>query len=133
MTYTPKSVFDQIGGEEPIAAIVDAFYAYVADDPVLRPMYPDQLDAPKRWLRLFLIQFFGGPRRYLEERGHPRLRMRHFPFPIDQLARDNWLRHMLQAIDDAGINEPARSRMREYFDRSSAFLINRADNVRIEE
>ena len=133
MTHTPQSVFDLIGGEEPISAIVETFYAYVADDPVLRPMYPDELDAPKRRLYLFLVQFFGGPRQYMEERGHPRLRMRHFPFPIDQRARDNWLRHMLKAIDDAGISEPARSRMREYFDRSSAFLINRSDQVHLEE
>ncbi len=129
MAYTPQSVFDLIGGEKPIAAMVDAFYASVAEDSVLRPMYPADLAAPKRRLYLFLVQFFGGPQTYSQERGHPRLRMRHFPFPIDRLARDNWLRHMLKAIDDAGISEPARSRMREYFERASAFLINRSDPV----
>ena len=67
----------------------------------------------------------------MQERGHPRLRMRHFPFPIDSEARDHWLRHMLAAIDDAEIVEPARSVMREYFEQASAFLINRhqADEV----
>jgi len=124
--YTPQSVYELIGGDKPIAAIVDAFYDAVDNDPVLRPMYPESLEAPKRHLYLFLVQFFGGPRAYLEERGHPRLRMRHFPFAIDQQARDHWLKHMLNAVDQAGIQEPARSRMREYFDRSSAFLINRA-------
>lgn len=126
MDYTPQSIFQLIGGEERVAAIVDAFYDAVENDPVLRPMYPDCLEAPRRHLYLFLVQFFGGPRTYLEERGHPRLRMRHFPFAIDQQARDNWLEHMLNAVDQAGITEPARSRMREYFDRSSTFLINRA-------
>lgn len=133
MTHTPQSVFDLIGSDEPISAMVDAFYDSVADDPVLRPMYPADLAAPKRRLFLFLVQFFGGPSTYSQERGHPRLRMRHSPFPIDQTARDNWLRHMLNAIDEAEIHEPARSRMREYFERSSAFLINRADPAHIED
>ena len=125
MGFTPQSIYELIGGDEPVAAIVNAFYDAVDNDPILRPMYPENLDAPRRHLYLFLLQFFGGPRTYLEERGHPRLRMRHFPFAIDQRARDHWLRHMLNAVDQAGIQEPARSRMREYFDRSSAFLINR--------
>ena len=96
-------------------------------------MFPDDLAESKRWQFLFLIQFFGGPRLYLEERGHPRLRMRHFRFPIDQRARDHWLHHMLEAIDDAGIVDPARAHMRQYFDRASAFLINRPDEVQVAE
>ena len=127
MGYQAQSIYELIGGEAPVRIMVDSFYAAVADDPVLRPMYPADLAEPKRHLFLFLVQFFGGPRTYLEERGHPRLRMRHFPFPIDREARDHWLKHMLHAIDVAEIAEPARSRMREYFDRSSAFLINRGD------
>ena len=133
MSYTPQSIFDLIGGEKPVAAIVDVFYEYVAEDPVLRPMYPEDLDAPKHRLYLFLVQFFGGPTTYNDERGHPRLRMRHFSFPIDQQARDNWLGHMFNAIDEAGIGEPARSRMREYFDRSSTFLINRGDPIELSQ
>ncbi len=127
MSYEPQSVFELLGGEAPIAALVEAFYDAVADDPVLRPMYPDGLAEPRRRLYLFLVQFFGGPPEYSRERGHPRLRMRHFAFPIDQAARDNWLRHMLAAINSADIQEPARSRMTEYFERASAFLINRAE------
>lgn len=127
MSHVPQSVYDLIGGEAPLRAMVDAFYSRVACDPVLRPMYPADLSEPNRRLFLFLVQFFGGPNRYSEERGHPRLRMRHFPFPIDQDARDRWLRYMLEALDEAEIGEPARSRMVEYFDRASAFLINKPD------
>ena len=126
MTYRPQSIYERIG-EAAIQQLTDAFYDAVAKDPVLRPMYPDDLSQPRRKLQLFLVQFFGGPRDYLAERGHPRLRMRHFPFAIDQQARDHWLQHMLAAIDIAGIGEPARGQMREYFERSSEFLINRRD------
>ncbi len=87
-------------------------------------MFPDDLEAGKHWQFLFLTQFFGGPARYAQERGHPRLRMRHMPFPIDRMARDHWLGHMLAAIDEAGIEEPARSTMREYFERASEHMIN---------
>ena len=126
MSYRPQSIYDLIGAEA-IHSLTDAFYAAVETDPVLRSMYPDDLSESRRHLRLFLVQFFGGPSDYSAERGHPRLRMRHFPFAIDQRARDHWLRHMLAAIDSVGIAEPARSQMRDYFERSSAFLINRHD------
>ena len=122
-----QSVYDMLGSEEPFRKLVDSFYAKIEGDAVLRPMFPDNLEQSKRWQFLFLLQFFGGPKRYMQERGHPRLRMRHFPFPIDAQARDHWLQHMLAAIDDVGIPEPARSVMREYFERASAFLINRHD------
>ncbi len=133
MSAKIQSVYEMIGGEEPIRKLVDAFYAKVYQDPVLRPMFPDDMEESKRRQFLFLIQFFGGPRRYLEERGHPRLRMRHFPFAIDRRARDHWLRHMLEAIDEAGIEGLAREQMTEYFDRASAFLINRHDDIQIAE
>lgn len=122
-----QSVYDMLGSEEPFRKLVDSFYAKIEGDAVLRPMFPDNLEQSKRWQFLFLLQFFGGPKRYMQERGHPRLRMRHSPFLIDVQARDHWLQHMLAAIDDAGIAEPARSVMREYFERASAFLINRHD------
>jgi hemoglobin len=118
------SVYDRLGGDPLFEQLVTAFYRRVEADPVLRPMFPDDLEEGKRWQFLFLTQFFGGPQRYIEERGHPRLRMRHFPFPIDQQARDHWLQHMLAAIDEVGIQDPARSIMREYFERGSTFLIN---------
>jgi hemoglobin len=123
-----QSVYDMIGSEEPFHMLVDAFYDKVEQDPVLRPLFPEDLEEGKHWQFLFLMQFFGGPTRYMQERGHPRLRMRHFPFSINQEARDHWLEHMLTSIDDAGILEPARSLMREYFERASTFLINQHSN-----
>ena len=120
-----QTVYDMLGSEEPFRRLVDSFYAKVDQDEVLRPMFPDDLEQSKHRQFLFLIQYFGGPKRYTEERGHPRLRRRHFPFPIDSDARDRWLQHMLAAIDDAEIAEPARSVMREYFEQASTFLINR--------
>ncbi len=119
-----QSVYDMIGSEEPFRELVNAFYDKVEKDPVLRPMFPDNLEEGKHWQFLFLLQFFGGPNRYMQERGHPRLRMRHFPFAIDKQARDHWLDHMLSSIDDVKIDEPARTIMRDYFIKSSTFLIN---------
>lgn len=129
MSFKPQSVYELVGGEEPLRLVVESFYDKVAGDRVLRPMYPADLTESKRRLFLFLVQFFGGPSRYSEERGHPRLRMRHFPFAIDRQARDHWLNHMREAIDAAAIDEPARTMMREYFERSSAFLINQPDPI----
>jgi hemoglobin len=119
------SVYEFVGGDAAFQKLVDAFYARVEADPELRPLFPADLEAGKRWQFLFLTQFFGGPPRYSAERGHPRLRMRHMPFAINQRMRDLWLSHMLAAIDEAGIEEPARSTMRDYFERGSAFMINR--------
>jgi len=120
-----QTLYERVGGEDTFRVLVDHFYAMVEADPVLRPMFPQDMDEGKRWQFLFLSQLFGGPQNYAEERGHPRLRMRHFPFPIDQQARDHWLRHMLEAIDEAGIAEPMRSEMRDYFERASTHMINK--------
>lgn len=120
------TIYELAGGDPAFEALVARFYGYVENDPVLRPMFPEDLEPGKRYQFLFLTQFFGGPARYGTERGHPRLRMRHYPFPIDAAAQTRWLQHMLQAIDDAGIAEPARTVMREYFENGSRFLINHA-------
>ena len=121
------SVYDLIGAEG-IERVVAAFYRRVATDPILRPMYPEEdLGPAERRLRMFLIQFFGGPTTYSDERGHPRLRLRHSPFRIDQAARDVWVRHMLAAVDECAIPEPAYSIMRAYFERTATGLINRYD------
>src|SRR5688572_480006 len=104
-----RSIYEQVGGDETFRRLVDNFYARVEGDEVLRPLFPADLEPGKHWQFLFLTQFFGGPARYAGERGHPRLRMRHFPFAINQQARDRWLGHMLAAIDAVGIDEPARS------------------------
>jgi hemoglobin len=121
------SVYDLIGGELVIREIVRRFYDRIEADPVLRPMFPDDLGPGREYQALFLIQFFGGPRTYLDVRGHPRLRARHMPFVINRQAREHWLQHMLDAIDEIGVSEPARTTMREYFERASEFMINRMD------
>jgi len=118
------SVYEFVGGDAPFAVLVDAFYRGVETDPLLRPMYPDDLGEAKERLFLFLVQFFGGPRRYDEQRGHPRLRMRHFPFTIGEAERDAWLTHMRAAVDEAAIPEPARQMMLDYFQNTAHFLIN---------
>jgi len=104
--------------------LADAFYARVDHDPRLRAMFPDDLTTAREHLALFLAQRFGGPSDYLVQRGHPRLRMRHMPFRITQVERDAWLEHMLAALDEIAIPEPARSQMRSYFEDSATFLIN---------
>ncbi len=119
-----QSLYERVGGEATFRRLVDAFYARVEADPLLRPMFPPDMEAGKRAQFLFLSQFFGGPTTYMLERGHPRLRMRHAPFVIDQESRDHWLSHMLAAVEDAGIAEPMRSTMIEYFERGSQFMIN---------
>lgn len=124
MMDSEKTVYEQIGAEG-FERLISAFYQKVANDPVLRPMYPeDNLVPAARRLRMFLEQFFGGPHAYSDERGHPRLRMRHSPFRIDQDARDVWVRHMLAALDEAAIPEPARSVMQSYFERTATRMIN---------
>ena len=123
------NVYEFVGGDATFWALVEAFYRRVEADPRLRPMFPASLEEGKRWQALFLIQYWGGPTYYHAERGHPRLRMRHMPYRITPEAREAWLAHMLAAIDEVGIAEPARSMMREYFINGSAFMINsqRAD------
>ncbi|MFZ4814559.1 MAG: globin [Phototrophicaceae bacterium] len=124
MTDVEINVYEFVGGDEPFRQLVEAFYRRVEADPLLRPMFPEDLEAGKVWQFLFLTQYFGGGSRYIAQRGHPRLRMRHNPFVIDQTARDHWLAHMLAALDEVEIAEPARGIMQEYFERASAFLIN---------
>jgi hemoglobin len=124
-----RTVYDLIGGENTLRRLVDVFYDKVAQDPVLRPVFPADLEEGKQWQFLFLMQYWGGPARYSEERGHPRLRMRHMPFRIDAAAGQAWLRCMLEAIDEVGIVDPARTEMREYFERAAQFMVN----TRVEE
>ncbi len=121
------TIYDLIGGESTIRQLVDHFYARIEADPDLRRIFPDDMEDGKRGQFLFLCQFFGGPQVYNAERGHPRLRMRHDPYPIGRAEREAWLRHMLDAIDETGIEEPMRTTMRDYFVRSSEHLINRTE------
>lgn len=118
------NVYELIGGYPTFERLVNIFYDKIAQDSYLRPMFPENLESGKHWQKLFLIQYFGGPAHYAVERGHPRLRMRHAPFPIDEEAAQRWLRHMLSAIDEVAIPEPARGIMRQYFERAAPFMIN---------
>jgi hemoglobin len=118
------TIYEFVGGEETFRKLVDEFYRRVEADTTLRKMFPADLAPGKEYQFFFLSQYFGGPTTYMEQRGHPRLRMRHMPFVIDGKARDAWLGHMLASIDHVGIDEPARSAMREYFERASEAMIN---------
>ena len=119
------SFYDDVGGAPTFERLVHAFYEGVAADPELRALYPDADLAPaERRLRMFLTQYFGGPNTYSQERGHPRLRMRHAPFPVTLDMRDRWMRHMLAAMDTLEIDEVHAEQMRDYFLRAAHMLVN---------
>jgi len=114
-------------GEEGFARLVAAFYRQVPADEILGRMYPaEDLAGAEQRLRDFLIYRFGGPQRYIEERGHPRLRARHLPFLIDQAARDRWMQLMDKAFADAGLPAEAEQVLRAFFEQMSTFMINQA-------
>ncbi len=119
-----ENVYRAVGGDETFRKLVDEFYRLIEADPELRAIFPEELGPGKEGQFLFLTQYFGGPPRYNAQRGQPRLRMRHFPFKIGQKERDAWQKHMFEAIDKIGIKEPARTTMRDYFDRAATFMIN---------
>jgi len=121
---TGITVYELVGGDATFHRLVDAFYRRVEEDPLLDALFPAEREPGKEAQFLFLTQYFGGPHRYQEQRGHPRLRIRHIPFAIGQAERDAWLAHMLAAIDEVGITEPARGVMREYFERGATFMMN---------
>jgi hemoglobin len=113
------------GGPDAFVRLVDAFYVRVESDPVLRPMYPDDLGPGKHHLALFLAQYFGAHDLYSAARGHPRLRMRHAPFPIDSDAATRWATHMLAAVAEQGFPPDVREALEEYVVRATPTLINR--------
>src|SRR5215211_1717274 len=114
-------------GEEGFARLVRAFYSQIPNDDVLGPMYPKHdLAGAEQRLRDFLIGRFGGPPRYTEQRGHPRLRMRHMPFAIDQTARDRWMMLMDRAITETQLPSAVAELLREFFHGTTTFLMNRA-------
>ncbi len=114
-------------GEEGFGRLVAAFYRRVSGDDILGPMYAEDNDlaGAEQRLRDFLIFRFGGPPRYIEERGHPRLRMRHVRFVINQGARDRWIELMHAALMEAGLPAEVEVRLRAFFDSTATFLINR--------
>jgi hemoglobin len=123
-----RSVYEAVGGREFFVDLVDGFYAGVGADPLLRPMYPEDLTEARRHLAGFLTQYWGGPSAYSAERGHPRLRMRHAPFAIGEPERDAWLRHMLGSLDAVAAARAtpveAVARIRTYLIDVADFLVN---------
>lgn len=120
-------IYARIGDDQPFHALVEAFYQGVEADALLRPLYPADLTRAKLHLAWFLIQRFGGPLRYQEERGHPRLRMRHLPFQIGLTESEAWLRHMNAAVEAVPVFGPFRDSLRRYFSDAAAFLINHSE------
>jgi hemoglobin len=116
--------FERWGGDPFFVALVERFYQGVATDPLLRPMYPEDLTDSKAHLALFLAQYWGGPERYNEERGAPRLRMRHAPFVIGSAASEAWLRHMTAAVDDADLGADDKELLLDYLAMAANSLIN---------
>lgn len=125
MSENEATLFEIMGGEAAIRRLVDVFYAKVEADEVLRAIFPEDLAPGKEYQYLFLLQYWGGIPHYSMERGHPRLRMRHAPYAITPDLRNRWVQYMLEAIDEVGIQEPARGQMREYFEQGASFMINR--------
>ena len=114
--------YETVGGEPTFRKLVDAFYAGVATDPILRPMYPEEdLGPAADRLRMFLIQYWGGPNTYSVERGHPRLRMRHAPFHVGPRERDAWLEHMQAAVQSLDLPEAT---LWDYLERAAQFMVN---------
>ena len=125
MAGVTESFYDRVGGEPTFRARVDRFYEGVAGDPPLREMYPEEdLGPAADRLRLFLEQYWGGPKTYGETRGHPRLRMRHAPFVVTPTQRERWLHHMLAAVDTLGLPEAEDAELREYLVRAAQFMVN---------
>ena len=112
-------------GEDGIARLIASFYSQIAADDILGPMYPaEDLAGAEQRLRDFLVGRFGGPQRYIEQRGHPRLRMRHAPFRVDQRARDRWMELMTKALDQCAFPAGAREAILDFFGTTATFMIN---------
>ncbi|MEO3748304.1 globin [Plantactinospora sp. B5E13] len=124
------SFYEAVGGEPTFRRLVDEFYAGVATDPVLRPMYPEaDLGPAAERLTLFLAQYWGGPNTYSAQRGHPRLRMRHAPFRVGPVERDAWLHHMRRAVDSLDLPAEQAETLWQYLERAAYFMVNTMDET----
>lgn len=124
-TLQEQTFYEQVGGEETFRRLVHRFYEGVAEDPLLRPMYPEEdLGPAKERFTLFLMQYWGGPTTYSDNRGHPRLRMRHAPFAVDRAAHDAWLKHMRVALDELGLSEEHEQTLWKYLTYAAASMVN---------
>ena len=130
MEQLQQTFYDAVGGAETFHAIVSRFYELVAEDEILRPLYPEEdLSGAEKRLRMFLEQYWGGPRTYSEQRGHPRLRMRHAPFRISPIERDAWLRCMhtaVASIDSHTLDDEHRGQLLDYLEMAAHSLVNSA-------
>jgi len=124
-TVQQQTFYEQVGGEQTFRRLVHRFYEGVADDPELRALYPEEdLGPAEERLTLFLMQYWGGPRTYSEERGHPRLRMRHVPFTVNKAAHDAWLRHMRVAVDELALTPEHERQLWDYLVYAAASMVN---------
>lgn len=120
-----QDFYQRVGGEPVFEKLTRHFYAGVAGDPILKPMYPEEdLEPARVRLQLFLEQYWGGPTTYQETRGHPRLRMRHQPFKINPAAKDAWLLHMKNAVDSLSISQLDRDELWDYLERAAHSMLN---------
>ncbi|GIH94072.1 globin [Planobispora siamensis] len=127
-TEETQSFYDAVGGEETFRRLVHRFYEGVVEDPLLWPLYPQEdLAGAEERLRLFLIQYWGGPGTYSQQRGHPRLRMRHNPFVIGGAERDAWLKHMRDAVDSLGLPAELDKRLWDYLVYAAHSMVNAPD------
>lgn len=125
---TQPTFYETVGGTATFARLVEEFYARVASDDLLRPMYPEEdLGPAAERLRMFLEQYWGGPTTYSEQRGHPRLRLRHAPFPVGPAARDRWLAHMRAALDTLELPPLAHAQLWDYLERAAHAMVNGRD------
>lgn len=124
MDDAPATLYDLVGGTAWFVALVDRFYDGVETDEVLRPLYPDDLTESRAHMVGFLVQYWGGPATYSEQRGHPRLRMRHAPFAIGGAERDAWVRHMAVAVCGGDLPPDAEAQVLDYFATAATHLVN---------
>lgn len=122
-----QTFYEQVGGEDTFRRLVHRFYQGVAEDPLLRPMYPEEdLGPAEERFTLFLMQYWGGPRTYSDQRGHPRLRMRHAPFKVDQAAHDAWLGHMRVAVESLELPAELETQLWDYLVYAAGSMVNSA-------
>ena len=130
VTDQQQSFYDEVGGAQTFATLVSRFYQQVREDEILQPLYPaDDFEGAEERLRMFLEQYWGGPRTYSDRRGHPRLRMRHAPFRIGPLERDAWLRCMhtaIASIDAVTLDDAHRQALLDYIDMAAQHMVNSA-------
>ncbi len=124
-----ENLYEAMGGKAGLEKLVHVFYEGVATDPLLKEMYPEEDPGPaERRLSMFLEQYWGGPKTYSEERGHPRLRMRHVPYKVNPEARDAWLKHMRTGVDAMGLAPMYESLLWDYLERAAYSMVNTLDD-----